>query len=128
MKRAFLLSGFILMVLSMLVMPNYPALHYYFGVNKTTLCNADNTAENSRSFITDINYLHALVQRTTDIQKTNKTTTPPPKPQKEVNSFVYLISNISLQLELTAVPYHFKPYLKSWHERFIPLGYPPPKV
>ena len=128
MKRVSLISGFILMVLSMLIMPNYPALHYYFGVNKTTFYNADKPVNRINSFVSDLNYLHALVQRTKDIQKTNKTATPPPKPQKEVNSFVYLISDISLHLQLTAVPFHFKPYLKSWHGRFIPLGYPPPKA
>ncbi len=128
MKRTSLISGFILMVLSMLIMPNYPSLHYYFSVNKTTYYNADKPCKSTGSFVSDLNYLHALIQRTKDIQKTNKTATPSPKPQKEVTSFVYLISDLSLHLQLTAVPFHFKPYLHSWHQRFIPLGNPPPKV
>ncbi len=128
MKRKLLISGFILTVIAMLIMPGYPALHYYFGNNKATIYNADNTVKYATSVVSDLNYINALLKRTSDIKQTAKTPTPPPKPQKEVNTFVYLISNISLHLELTALPFHFKPYFNCWHNRFIPLGNPPPKA
>ncbi len=110
----------------MLVMPNYPALHYYIEINHATFFNADPTESNNGSVVSDLNYLNALVKRTADIIPAK--IPPPPKPQKEVNNFVYLVSDISLHLEITSVPFSYKPYSTVWHGRFIPPGIPPPKA
>ncbi len=110
----------------MLVMPNYPALHYYIKINHATFFNDDPVQCNNRSMVSDFNYLNALIKRTTDISPVHIPT--PPKPQKEVNSFVYLISDISLHLEITSMPFLYKPYSTVWHGRFIPPGIPPPKA
>ncbi len=109
-------------------MPGFPALHYYFGSDNAVVYNSDIQPENSGSLISDFNYLNALAKRTQDIKTSEKTKTPPPKPQKEVNNFIYLITDISLHLQLTAMPFRFKPYLDNWHGRFVPLGNPPPKA
>jgi hypothetical protein len=117
------------MVIAMLIMPGFPALHYYFGPNTAILYSSDAQSENNGSLISDFNYLNALAKRTSDIKDCDKTKAPtPPKPQKEVNSFIYLLSDISLHLQLTAMPFHFKPYINIWHNRFIPTGNPPPKA
>ena len=110
----------------MLVMPNYPALHYYIEINHATFFNADPTESNNGSVVSDLNYLNALVKRTSDIIPAK--IPPPPKPQKEVNNFVYLVNDISLHLEITSVPFSYKPYSTVWHGRFIPPGIPPPKA
>ncbi len=107
-------------------MPNYPALHYYIEINHATFFNADPSEISSGSIVSDLNYLNALVKRTSDIIPAK--TPPPPKPQKEVNNFVYLVNDISLHLEITSVPFSYKPYSTVWHGRFIPPGIPPPKA
>jgi hypothetical protein len=117
------------MVIAMLVMPGFPALHYYFGTDKAVLYNSDIQPENNGSLISDINYLNALAKRTADIKDCDKSKAPaPPKPQKEGNGFIYLLTDISLHLQLTAKPFKFKPYINIWHNRFIPTGNPPPKA
>jgi len=126
MKRRLLIPGFVFMIIAMLVMPNYPALHYYIEINHATFFNADPVTSTTGSVVSDLNYLNALVQRTADI--TPVKTPTPPKPQKEVNNFVYLVNNISLHLEITSMPFHYKPYSTVWHGRFIPPGIPPPKA
>ena len=115
------------MIIATLIMPGFPALNYYLEFDKTTIYSPDNTDENQGSLISDINYLKALVDRTSDIQKEQKTKTPP-KPQKEVNNFIYLVSGISLHLQLTELPFRYIPYINLWHSRFIPPGNPPPKA
>ncbi len=127
MKRAFLTGGFLIMIIATLIMPGFPALHYYLGFNKTTIYSSDYTDDNHGSLLSDINYLKALVDRTSDIREKQETKTPP-KPQKEVNNFVYLISGIHLHLQITEHPFCFKPYINLWHNRFIPPGNPPPKA
>ncbi len=107
-------------------MPNYPALHYYIEIQHATFFNADPAGSNNGSIVSDLNYLNALVKRTADIIPVKLPA--PPKPQKEVNSFVYLVNDISLHLQITSVPFHYKPYSTVWHGRFIPPGIPPPKV
>ncbi len=110
----------------MLVMPNYPALHYYIEINHPTFFNADPVTSQSGSVVSDLNYLNALVKRTTDITPAKIPT--PPKPQKEGNNFVYLVNDISLHLEITSTPFSYKPYDAVWHGRFVPPGIPPPKA
>jgi len=114
------------MIIAMLVMPNYPALHYYIEINHATFFNADPAEGTTGSVFSDLNYLNALVKRTSDITPIKAPT--PPKPQKEVNNFVYLVSDISLHLEITSMPFFYKPYSTVWHGRFIPPGIPPPKA
>ena len=107
-------------------MPNYPALHYYMEINHATFFNADPAGSSTGSIVSDLNYLNALLQRTSDI--TPVKTPTPPKPQKEVNNIVYLVNDISLHLEITSMPFYYKPYSTVWHGRFIPPGIPPPKA
>lgn len=121
-----LVPGFVMMIIAMLVMPNYPALHYYIEINHATLFNADPVEVSDGSVVCDLNYLNALVKRTADIIPAK--IPYPPKPQKEVNSFVFLVNDISLHLEVTSMPFSYQPYLTVWHGRFIPHGVPPPKV
>ncbi len=127
MKRIFVTGGFLVMIIATLIMPGFPALHYYLGMEKTVIYSSDETGEQQGSLVSDLNYLNALIKRTSDIQQTQKTKTPP-KPKKEVNSFVYLVSDISLHLQLTETNFRFLPYTDGWCSRFIPLGNPPPKA
>ena len=126
MKKRLLVPGFVLMIIAMLVMPNYPALHYYIEINHPTFFNNDPMQGGTGSMVSDFNYLNALIKRTTDISPVKVPT--PPKPQKEVNNFVYLVNDISLHLEITSMPFHYKPYSTVWHGRFVPTGIPPPKA
>jgi len=126
MKKRLLIPGFVLMIIAMLVMPNYPALHYYIEINHATFFNADPSESSGGSIVSDLNYLNALVQRTADIIPVKVPS--PPKPQKEVNSYVYLVIDISSHLEMTSMPFFYKPYSTVWHGRFVPAGIPPPKA
>ncbi len=109
----------------MLLLPNYPALHYYFNKN-VTISNSDATLEDSHSLIGDFKYLSAITKRAADTKQTK--TTPPPKPNKEVTNLVYLLSELHLKIELTEKTTTYNEFVVILTGRFIPVGNPPPKA
>jgi hypothetical protein len=125
MKKVVLISLLLILVLLMLILPNYPALHYVFN-QQTTISNADVTIENSNSLLGDISYLSAISKRTSDIKKNNETSTPP-KPNKEITSFVYLLSSLYLNLNVEIGNIKYFVFSELLFKIFIPLNNPPPK-
>ena len=121
-----MISLLVLLVLLMLVLPNYPALHYYFRQN-IIISNADFSVENSNNLIGDFNYLSAITKRTADIQEEDKRSNPPPKPHKELTNLVFLISGLFMENEVDSNPLKYFTLKESIHFRYIPVNNPPPK-
>lgn len=125
MKRITITSALLLLVLIMLVLPNYPALHYYFYKN-ATISNSDVSLDNSHTLLGDFKYLAAISKRAAKTKE--KRATPPPKPHKEVNNIVFLLSNIHLQADLKILKISYSELIAILTWRFIPVNNPPPKA
>ena len=125
MKRITITSALLLLVLIMLVLPNYPALHYFF-YKTVIISNSDVSLENSHTLIGDFKYLAAITKRAAETKE--KSTTPPPKPQKEINNIIFVLSNIHLQANLTALKISYNELIVILTGRFIPVNNPPPKA
>ncbi len=109
----------------MLLLPNYPALHYFFYKN-VTISNSDVSLENSHSLIGDLKYLSAITKRAAETKEAKAT--PPPKPQKEVTNLVYLLTELNLKIELTEITTSYNEFIVVLSGRYIPVGNPPPKA
>ena len=123
------LSGILVLlvlVMTMLFLPNYPALHYFFYKN-VTFSNSDATLENSHTLIGDLKYLSAITKRA-EVTKETKAPAPPPKPHKEVTGFVYLLSKLHLTINLEVKTTSYNEFLVALTGRYIPVGNPPPKA
>ena len=126
MKRVGGIFIFLILVITMLVLPNYPALHYY--IHKTIISNADITIENSNNLIGDLSYLAAITKRTMDIDKVNSKKTPdkPPKPKKELNNLFYLLNDFNPVHFLKNSSLNFILFNDKIINRFLPVNNPPP--
>jgi len=125
MKRITGILVLLVLVMTMLFLPNYPALHYFF--NKTlTISNSDATLENTHSLIGDFKYLAAITERAADTKEAKAT--PPPKPHKEVTNLVYLLSELHMNIELSEITTSYNEFVVVMTGRFIPVGNPPPKA
>ncbi len=116
----------LVLVMTMLFLPNYPALHYFFYKN-VTISNSDATLENSHTLIGDLKYLSAITKRA-EVTEETKAPAPPPKPHKEVTSFVYLLSELHLTINLAVKTTSYNEFLVALTGRYIPVGNPPPKA
>ena len=125
MKRLSITSALLLLVLIMLVLPNYPAIHHYFYKN-VTISNSDVSIENSHTLIGDFKYLAAITKRAAETKE--KSSTPPPKPHKEINNIIFLLYNIHLQADLTTLKISYNELIVFLNGRFIPVNNPPPKA
>ena len=118
----------VLLVLLTLVLPNYPALHYYI-LEPLTLSNSDITIENSNTLIGDLRYLSAIAKRAEQVNKVDdEKRTTPPKPHKDISGVVYVVSNSNIDLtpHFKAVKYIL--LKESFTGRFVLMNSPPPKV
>ncbi len=126
MKRVTGILIFLILVITMLVLPNYPALHYY--IQKSMISNADITIENSTNLIGDLSYLAAITKRTMDIDNINSKKVPnkPPKPRKELNNLFYLLNDFKPVHFLKNSSLNFVEFNDKIINRFLPVNNPPP--
>ncbi len=94
MKKILINSVLLLIFLGLLLVPNYPYLHYYIVKSKTTISNADVNIECSKTLIGDIAYLNAILHRSGDSNGENeKKAPPPPETNNNFNHLVFINSN-----------------------------------
>jgi hypothetical protein len=111
--------------MTMLLLPNYPALHYFY--QKATISNADVSVESSNSLIGDLTYLSAISKRAEDVEKDEQSPAPPSKSHKEVTSFTYLLSGLSTQFVIKSVTIRYTIFSEQLTEIYLPVNNPPPQ-
>ena len=125
MKKVVAISVLLTLVMSLLILPNYPALHYY--IQKATISNADIDIDNN-SLIGDLRYLAAITERANDIEAKTKTTPPPrPKHNNEVNHIVFLLNDNFLNLKTKKFSANYFDFAEKIVIRYIPVNNPPPQ-
>jgi len=128
MKKRILVTGLLLLLLAMLLVPGYPVLNHYFSRQHTTISNPDITAETANTLLGDLHYLQALIERSSDKSEQKKTPEPPPGTQNQTTNFVYLLTTGSVQFSINTFLIIYKPYLFKFSDCIIPLDNPPPKA
>ncbi len=81
--------------MGLLLVPNYPYLHYYLVKSQTTIGNADINIESSKTLIGDIAYLNAILHRSNNSDgEKDKEAAPPTKTNNNLNQLVFINSSI----------------------------------
>lgn len=95
MKRILINSVLLLIFMGLLLVPNYPYLHYYIVNSETTIENADVNIETSKTLIGDITYLNAILHRSgnSDGEK-DKKAPPPSKTNSNFSQLVFINSSL----------------------------------
>ena len=93
MKTILVNSVLLLIFMGLLLVPNYPFLHYYIVKSQTTITNADVTIENSKTLIGDIAYLNAILHRSDNSDAESDKKAPLPETNNHFNHLVFINSN-----------------------------------
>ena len=125
MKRVVIISTLLNLVITLLFLPNYPALHYY--IEKITISNADNiTIESTNSLIGDFKYIAAISKRASDIKNDTESENTPPKTNKNISNIVYLLFENNTQIDVPGRDVNYFNTSQKIHIRYIPVNTPPP--
>ena len=90
MKKILINSVLLLIFMGLLLVPNYPYLHYYLVKPQTTIGNADISIESSKTLIGDIAYLNAILHRADTSDAENEKNAPPPETNNSISHLVFI--------------------------------------
>jgi len=93
MKKILINSVLLMIFMGLLLVPNYPYLHYYLVKSKTTISNANISIENNKTLIGDIAYLNAILHRSDTSDKENDKKAPLPETNNNLSHLVFINSN-----------------------------------
>jgi len=79
MKKILINSVLLLIFMGLLLVPNYPYLHYYLVKSQTTISNTDVSVESNKTLIGDIAYLNAILHRSDTSDEENDKKAPLPE-------------------------------------------------
>ncbi len=126
MKKAVIITTLLVLVITLLFLPNYPALHYY--IEKITISNADNdiNLENTNSLIGDFKYIAAISKRASDINNKKESDNTPPKTNKNTSNIIYLLFENNALIDVPGSSLNYFDIAQKIHIRYIPVNTPPP--
>lgn len=93
MKKILINSVLLLIFMGLLLVPNYPFLHYYLVKSQPTISNTDINIENNKTLIGDIAYLNAILHRSDTSDEENDKKAPLPETNNHFNHLVFINSN-----------------------------------
>lgn len=95
MKQILINSVLLLIFMGLLLVPNYPYLHYYLVKSQPSIGNADINIESSKTLIGDIAYLNAILHRANvNDGESKEKTSPPPETNNHFNHLVFINSSM----------------------------------